>query len=288
MADGTLTSESGITVTDVQPGTAVTDNNGTQAPVVGSGTQLGEDTLPKSEGGSSQEPADDGQSQTSGRRKWTPIDEIRELRASRRESRQRESALQDQLRQLTSQLDEIRQLQQPRQRGTARTPADFWQDPEGTLSRNLDDRLAALEDRMLSSIQMTREQEAFQMNLAREQEGAVEFIRSQPNYAPEDDEDIIDIIESIPAQTRESLSPQWVAEYAWMKLNAERGVGNRSVARARASTVVGQPPGVGLGQKVWSKSEFDATVDLLEKQGIKADPKLISELESAVKEGRVR
>ena len=40
----------------------------------------------------------------------------------------------------------------------------------------------------------------------------------------------------------------------------EKGVGSRSLAKARASTVIGQPPGVGLGGKIWNKSEFDAAV----------------------------
>ena len=135
---------------------------------------------------------------------------------------------------------------------------------------------------------MSREMEVQQQVLHQKQESAVEFIRSQPNYSPEDDEDLIDIIESIPLQQRQTMDPEWVSEWAWMKLQSERGVRDTSKSRARASSVVGQPPGAGLSGKVWSKAEFDATVDMLEKQGVKADSKLLDELMSAAKEGRVR
>src|ERR1017187_9875075 len=118
------------------------------------------------------------------------------------------------------------------------------------------------------------------MALRQEQASAAEFIRSQQGYDPTDDEDLIEIIETIP--NRQHLSPQWVAEYAWMKLQGKRGVGDRSLQKQRASGVQGQPPGVGFGRKVWSKADFDAALDMIEKAP--QDPKhneLIKELESA-------
>ncbi len=278
-----------VTIAD-HPATTETAPVESQTATVGSGTEMGADTLPKSEenAGGPQGPAEDGQSQTGQRRGWSKVDEIKDLRAWRREARQREVGYQSELAQVRQQLEELRQLQQPNRNGTARNPAEFWQDPEAALARNLDERLEGLEGRLFEKFSMSREMEAQQTAIRQEQEGAVEFIRSQSNYSPEDDEDLIDIIESIPQQTRANLSPQWVAEYAWLQLNAQRGIGNRSMAKQRASTVIGQPPGVGLGQKVWSKSEFDATVDALEKQGVKADQKLLDELVAAAKEGRVK
>lgn len=276
-----------VSVSDIPPGTAVNEASESQTTGVGSGTELGADTGSQSDNaGGEQSTSEDGQSQAGQRRTHTKLDEIRELRAWRREARQRETAYQSELQQMRQQLEELRQQSQPGQRKTARNPAEFWQDPEARIQNALDERLERLEGSLLERFSMSREQEAQQMALRQEQESAVEFIRSQPNYSPEDDDDIIDIIETIP--NRENLSPSWVAEYAWMKLNQERGISDKSVAKARASTVIGQPPGVGLSGKIWSKAEFDRTVDALEKQGARADSKLLAELEAAVKENRVR
>ncbi|PWT87991.1 MAG: hypothetical protein C5B54_11370 [Acidobacteria bacterium] len=283
MSDTVLTSEPVVTVTD-HPGTGTAETSMVSQEET-KGSAAPETTSP--EAGASSERTEDGQ-ERSGSRRWTKIDEIRELRASRRQERQARESLQAELSQLRQQIEEYRQFGQPGQGRPARTPADFWQDPEGSLARSMDERLETLEGRLMDRIAMTREQEAFASQIRQEQESAVEFIRSQANYAPEDDEDLIDIIESIPAQTRVSLSPQWVAEYAWMKLMQERGVSDRSTARARASTVIGQPPGPGLSGKIYSKAEFDNLVDALEKQGQNADPKLLKELEMAVREGRVK
>ena len=271
-----------VTVTDI-PATAVEQ---TPAQEPGPGIAAPEEIAP--EAGGSQETPEGGQGQPEPRRGWTKVDEIRDLRAWRREARQREAAYQNEIAQVRQQLEELRQLQQPGQKGPARTPGAFWQDPESAIDRRLEERLGTMEERLLDRFMMSREMEAQQQELAQRQVSAVEFIRSQPNYQPQDDEDLIDIIETIPVQRRQAMDPEWVAEWAWLKLNQERGVGDRSRARSRASTVVGQPPGVGLAGKIWSKAEFDRTVDELEKQGHKADQKLLDELMAAAKEGRVK
>lgn len=273
----------GTTTISAPPSTAETN-----APVqeTGAGLAAPEQEIP--EAGASKESPEDGQSNQGQRRGWTKVDEIRDLRQWRREARQRETAYQSELAGLRQQLDEIRQLQQPNRGKTARDPSKFWQDPQAAIQADLEERLGGLEERLLDRISMSREMEAQQQVLVQKQESAVEFIRSQPNYAPEDDEDLIDIIESIPLQQRQVMDPEMVAEWAWLKLNQERGVSDRSRSRARASSVAGQAPGAGLSGKVWSKAEFDRTVDALEKQGHKADEKLLAELMSAAKEGRVR
>lgn len=288
MGDTVLASAPTVTVTDLGAGTAETETTPPQTGVAGSGTQLGAEGEPQSDAGGPQGPTEDGQSQTGPRRGWSKVDEIRDLRAWRREARQREAGYQSEIAAVRQQLEELRQLQQPGPKGTARTPADFWQDPLAAQERLLEERLGGMEERLLERFQMSREMEAQRQEIAQRQESAVEFIRSQPNYAREDDEDLIDIIESIPVQKRQLMDPEWIAEWAWLKLNQERGVGDRSAAKRRASSVIGQPPGVGLAGKVWSKAEFDATVDALEKQGHKADQKLLDELMSAAKEGRVK
>lgn len=286
MVDGMFTPSANVTISDMPSGTAVTEppaqETGSESAVPESASQGA-----SPEAGSPQGSSEDGQQQP-GQRRWSKVDEIRDLRAWRREARQRETGYQQELSSVRQQLEELRQMQQPNPSKTARNPSDFWQDPEAALQRNLEERLGGLEERLLDRISMSREMEQHQQVLHQKQETAVEFIRSQPNYSQEDDEDLIDIIESIPLQQRQTLEPEWVAEWAWLKLNQSRGVGDRSKSRARASSVVGQPPGAGLSGKVWSKAEFDATVDLLDKQGAKADSKLLDELMSAAKEGRVR
>lgn len=285
--DGTITSSPNVTVTD-HPGLGTAVNEPAQetsAPEAASETSEQGD----SQAGTSQERSENGQSnQGQGRKKWTPIDEIRDLRAWRREARQRETTYQSELSTVRQQLDELKQLQQSGPGKTARNPADFWQDPEARIQSALDERLERLEGSLLERFSMSREQEAQQQALVREQESAVEFIRSQSNYSREDEEDLIDIIESVPLAERQNTSPTRMAQWAWFTLMNQRGVGDRSQAKQRAGTVIGQPPGVGLAGKQWSQAEFDKAVDTLEKQGAKADDKLLAELVAAAKEGRVR
>lgn len=268
-----------ITSESADSGTAVTET-----PAQSTGTENAASENTQTEGGQERSQTEGGQQQTEGRRKWSIQDEVKELRAQRRELRERLGSF-DQVREELAQLRE--QLNRRNQPETAKTPANFWQDPEGTL----DTRLQALKDELRESItsefRTTREQEYQTQALRQEQASAAEFIRTQKGYDPSDDEDLIEIIENIP--NRQHLSPQWVAEYAWMKLNQQRGVGNRTALKQQAAGIQGQPPGVGYGRKNWSKAEFDQALDLVEKSP--HDPKnaeLIKELEAAHKEGRVR
>jgi len=236
-----------------------------------------------SEGGDSQESTESSQSQAGARRKWSIQDEVKELRAQRRELRE-QVASSDQLREELRQLrDELNRRSQP---GTAKTPANFWQDPEGTLDSKLDERLDRLQNNLFDRFSQTREQEFQIQALRQEQASATEFIRSQQGYDPSDDEDLVEIIGEIP--NKQYMSPQWVAEYAWLKLNQQRGIGDRSLQKRQAAGIQGQPPGAGFGSKRWSKQEFDLAVDRVEKNP--NDPKnteLFNELMAAHKEGRV-
>jgi hypothetical protein len=235
-----------------------------------------------------QSTAEGGQEQAgSGRKRWSIQDEVKELRAQRRELREQLSSSE----QMREELRQLREdLNRQRQPGTAKTPANFWQDPEARLQSLRDeirDEIGEQNRGLMDAFHQTREQEYAQQQLRQEQASAAEFIRSQKGYDPSDDEDLIEIIESLP--NRQHLSPQWVADYAWLKLQAQRGVGDRSLAKQRASGVQGQPPGTGFGRKIWTKAEYDATLDQIEKTP--TNPKwneLIAELESANKEGRVR
>lgn len=271
--DTTITSES------TDSGTAVTEN-----PAESTGTESAASENTQTEGGGSQESTEGSQHKGTERRKWSMQDEVKELRAQRRELREQVSSF-DQVRNELAQLRE--KLERQTNPGTAKTPANFWQDPEGTLDAKLTEKLERLQEQMFQRFDTTREQHESQQRLQQEQASATEFIRTQKGYNQEDDEDLIDIIEAIP--NRQHLSPQWVAEYAWMKLQQSRGVGDRSALKRQAAGVQGQPPGAGFGRKTWSKAEFDAACDALEKAP--NDPKnsdLLKELESAHREGRVK
>lgn len=273
-----------ITSPETAGETAVTETPG-QTP----GTEHADSGKDVSEGGESQGSAEGNQEQSGGRRKWSMQDEVKELRAQRRE-------LREQLNSFGSVREELAALREEmnrqRQSGPAKAPSNFWQDPDGTLDSKLDERIERLQNNMLERFEMTREQEVARQAHVQEVASSTEFIRSQQGYDPSDDEDLVEIIDAMPKKTRENSDPQTIAEYAWYKLQAQRGVGNKTLAKSRASSVQGQPPGVGFGRKVWSKTEFDAACDLLEKSSSSAtDPKnaeLLKELESAHKEGRVR
>jgi hypothetical protein len=279
--DDTMTVGGG-TFVGSDSGTAVTET-----PEQSTGTGDAVPETKQTEGGSPQGATEGDQGQAGGRRKWSIQDEVKELRAQRRELRERLGSF-DQVRSELAQLrDELNRRNQPQ---TAKTPANFFADPEARLQALKDEIQEVVANQnasLMDAFHQTREQEYAQQALRQEQASAAEFIRSQQGYDSSDDEDLIEIIEGIP--NRQHLSPQWVAEYAWMKLNKERGVGDRSLQKRQAAGVQGQPPGAGFGKKVWSKTEFDNAVDLLEKAP--NDPKnaeLLKELESAHKEGRVR
>lgn len=282
--DTTLTVGENPTLT----GTAVTE---TPEQTTGAGDAVPEQK--PSEGGEGQPNADDSQKQDGGRRKFTQLDQIKELRAERRELRERLSAFDD----VRNELAQLReQLNRQNQTGAAKTPANFWQDPEARLQSlrdELKDIVAEQNQGLMAAFHQTREQEYAEQALSQERVSAVEFIRSQKGYDASDDEELAEIIREIPKRTLEASSPQMVAEYAWLKYQAERGVGDRGLAKRQASSVQGQPPGVGFGRKMWNKAEFDQAVDLVDQRMRKNpnDPemnKLFDELQSAHKEGRVK
>lgn len=275
-------SDTTITSPETSVGTAVTET-----PAQPTGTENADSGNTQVEGGTEQSSTEGGQQQEGGRRKWSIQDEVKELRAQRRELRDRLGSF-DQMREELSQLRESMNRQSKPE--TAKTPANFFVDPEARLQSLRDeirDEIATQNRGLMEAFHQTREQEHAQQALRQEQASAAEFIRTQKGYDSSDDDDLVEIIEGIP--NRQHLSPQWVAEFAWMKLQQSRGVGDRSSLKRQAAGVQGQPPGAGFGRKNWSKAEFDAACDMLEKNP--HDPKnseLLKELESAHKEGRVR
>lgn len=241
----------------------------------------------QSESGGEQSSADGSQPTARTGRKWSIQDEVKELRAQRRELREQVRASEETREELRQLREELNRQRQP---NVEKVPANFFADPEARLQALKDELKEVVAEQnkgLMEAFHQTREQEHQQQVLRQEQASATEFIRAQKGYDASDDEELVEIIETIP--NKQHLSPQWVAEYAWLKLNQSRGIGDKSVQKQRAAGVQGQPPGVGFGRKSWSKAEFDQALDQVEKAP--HDPKnaeLIKELESAHKEGRVK
>lgn len=282
--DDTMT-VGGATTIGSDTGTAVTETPG-QFP----GTENADSGTNETEGGTEQSSTESGQGKTGQeRRRWSMQDEVKELRAQRRE-------LREQLSQFGSVRDELAQLREEMNRRaqpqTAKTPANFFADPEARLQalrEELKDDLSRQNQELMSAFHETREQEYARQEQVQKSASAAEFIRTQQGYDPQDDEDLIEIIGELPKKMRDNTEPQALAEYAWYKLQASRGVGNRSLQKRQAAGIQGQPPGVGFGRKNWNRAEFDSAVDMVEKNP--HDPKmteLFNELMAAHKEGRVK
>lgn len=278
-------------------GASIGSDSGTAATATADQTtateQAGSETN-GTEGGEGQPSTDSGQQQAGqGRKRWSIQDEVKELRAQRRELRQRDSEWGERFNSVQEELRLMREAQAAqRQTGPAKTPANFFADPEARLQALRDElkEVVAEQNRgLMNAFHETREQEYARQEHLQKSASAAEFIRSQQGYDPSDEEDLVEIINEIPKRTRDNSDPQMIAEYAWFKLNQTRGVGNKGLQKRQAAGVQGQPPGVGFGKKNWNKSEFDQAVDLVEKNP--HDPKmteLFNELMAAHKEGRVK
>lgn len=270
-------------------GTTTIEPAVTETPEQSTGTEQAGAENQSTEGGQEQSQTDGSQQQTGARRKWTQLDQIKELRAERRELRERLSAFDDVRNELAQLREEMQRRNQPI---TAKTPANFWQDPEARLSALRDEMKEAVAEQnqeLMQAFHRTREEEYTRQEQVQKSADAAEFIRSQQGYDKSDEEDIIEIIKEIPKNTRDNSEPQMIAEYAWLKLKAQRGITDKGLQKRQAAGIQGQPPGVGFGRKQWNKAEFDQAVDLVEKNPL--DPKmadLFNELQAAHKEGRVK
>jgi hypothetical protein len=266
----------------------------TETPAQPAGTESAPSENTGVEGGQEQSSTEGGQKEVgTGRKRWSIQDEVKELRAQRRELREQVSSF-DQVRQELAQLrEEMTRRAQPQ---TAKTPANFFADPEARLQAlkdEIQEVVASQNKGLMDAFHQTREQEYAQQAKLQEAASAAEFIRSQQGYDPQDDEDMIEIIGQLPKNTRDNMPPQMLAEYAWMKLSQARGVGDRGLQKRQAAGIQGQPPGVGFGRKTWNKAEFDNAVDMVESK-MRANPndpkmnELFNELMAAHKEGRVK
>ncbi len=84
-------SDTFITSGDSTPGSTVTEEASTQKGAPASGSETTQDTTGQSDAGGEQSTTEDGQQDQGARRRHTVYDDLRELRAFRREARERES-----------------------------------------------------------------------------------------------------------------------------------------------------------------------------------------------------
>lgn len=261
-------------------GTTVTQDPGTQTTGVGD-VDPNTGNTGESKAGSPQGSTDDGQQDQSSRR-WSKVDEIKELRSQRREMRQ-------QMETLRSEIDEMRaareQMSRPEKQSVERTPANFWQDPEAVFESKLQTLRDELRESIVGEFHNVRQFDQAQASLNQERREAVEFIHSQKGYSPEDEEELIEIIQE---KRLGGLQPMDAAEIAWSLLQQRRGIGDRSALKRQASGVVGQPPGAGVSGKIWSQAEYDRTLNELERNPMKLTKELETELLAAHREGRVK
>lgn len=244
----------------------------------------------QTEGGTEQSSTESSQQQVAQRRKFSMQDQVKELRAERRELREQLASFGSMREELAALREEMTRRNQPI---TAKTPANFFADPEARLQAlkdEIQEVVASQNAGLMDAFHRTREEEYAEQSRKAETASATEFIRSQQGYDASDDEDLIEIIKE---NGLAQLGPTKAANIAWSLLQQSRGVGDRSLQKRQAAGIQGQPPGVGFGRKTWNKNEFDQAVDLVD-QKLRANPndpkmnELFNELMTAHKEGRVK
>jgi hypothetical protein len=191
----------------------------------------------------------------------TKLDTIRELRSRLREQR---GAFESEIGTVKTQMEELKALLQNRNPGQ-KPSKTFWEAPEEALDERLKSHLSEFEKRMMSAFQERQSMDQESVEWKQETLKATEFIRSQKGITREDEEDIAEIVRNTPAMAQ--MRPSERAEYALYLWQKERGISDRSEAKARASTVSGAPPAIG-GKKTWTNSEIERELDKFPK-----DPK---------------
>lgn len=200
----------------------------------------------------SQDFAEGGSANGQGFRQRGPskLDTIRELRSRIREERAQH---QEQIAELRSRFDEFENRFKTgnREQKPSRT---FWEAPEEVLDERLQEKLAAMEERLSQRWQETQSQSQQTAEWKQETSEAAKFIQSQ-KVAPEDEEEIADIIRETPAMR--NMRPMDRAKYALYLWREEKGINqDKSGLKARASSVQGAAP-ANVAGKVWTEAEME-------------------------------
>lgn len=271
----------------VVPEAPVTTESGVQ-PGMGEGAPQNSETgvdpagVPQGNAEGGQSDGGEGQSRRS-RQLLIDRDEILGLRNDRRQ-------LRSQLADMQAMLEELRaggSQPQPNP-GATKTEQDFFANPDSRF-QSLEEKLDRLEeritDRVSKQFQSVRQQDSQAAQLNQERSEAVKLVHSQAGWDPADDTALIDIIEEYGLGT---LPPLKGAETALALFYRQKGIGDKSQAKARAASIVGAPGGAG-GTKIWPKSEVERLLDQeMRKAPDKMNQELIEEIKLAQAENRIR
>lgn len=240
--------------------------------------------------GGSQDSAEGGQVEGQPNRQRGPskLDTIRELRAKLRDQR---TAFDSEVGSIRTQLDEMKAMIAARG-GDKKPSKTFWEAPEEVLDERFSNQSKTLKEEILQEIRQGREQDQTTSTWKQETSEAAKFIQGQKGMTREDHEDIAEIIRSTPAMA--NMRPQERADYALFLWQKEKGIGDRSGLKARASTTVGAPPAAG-GQKTWTEAEVEAKIASYPRDPKHWTPDQVREFDNferelrlATQEGRVK
>lgn len=216
-------------------------------------------------------------------------DTIKQLRQEKREQRQH---WEKEVGGLKTQLEDLNRRFQagPQEKKPSKT---FWEAPEEVMDERFDSKLTAMERRLLERLDARESQSQQTSEWKQETSEATKFIQTQKGITPEDEEDIAEFVRSTPEMA--AMRPLQRAKYALFLWKEERGIGDRSAAKARAAVVVGAGGNSTPGLKTWTESEMTAEIEKLP-----PDPKnwsddqkkrfdfLDTEFKRAAAEGRVK
>lgn len=214
---------------------------------------------------------------------------VDQLRASRREERQK---WESELGELRSEIQRLNQGISQSGRQSQKQSKTFWEAPEEVMQERIGEQLAALKQELLEGLRNrdTETQQTSQWQA--ETSEATKFIQSQKGITDDDAEDIAEIVRSTPEMS--SMSPMQRARYGLFLWQQQRGITDKSSIKAKATTINGAPPQTS-GQKIWTNSEVEAELAKFPK-----DPKHFTkeqsdkfaaferELRLAQKQGRVK
>lgn len=214
---------------------------------------------------------------------------VDQLRASRREERQK---WESEIGELRAEIQRLNQGISQSSRQTQKQSKTFWEAPEEVMDERMRSHLEALKEELLNTITQRDTQSQQSSQWQQETSEATKFIQSQKGITYEDAEDIAEIVRSTPEMR--NLSPMQRARYGLFLWQQQRGITDKSGIKAKAATINGAAPQSG-GPKIWTDAEVEAELAKFPK-----DPKHFTkeqsekftaferELRRAQKEGRVK
>jgi hypothetical protein len=247
VSDNVMTIEEQATLTPATEKETPADSTGTGSVAPGGSKESSD------QAGGSQDSSEGGgkDGQETRPRGPSKLDTIRELRSRLREQK---TYWESEVGSLKEQLQTIQQTLASASNGK-KPGKTFWEAPEDVIDEKLDGKLTAFEKRLLETINKRESLNQETTQWKQEGQEAAEFIQKQKGMTPDDIQMIEDLVRETPAM--QGMRPMERAEYALFLWQKQRGIGNNSLAKARASMVVGQPPASG-GPRQWTKAAIDA------------------------------